>query len=143
MIILINVYRVNAGHSNIGKYTNCKQQVFIKLKEGVISTIQSIKPSQNYAEKRKKTFIHTMTQKLGLIYLAATLPEKHKSRENGRLIDHCLVRLSVLSSVYAFGYLLYDKITKSPQQIIISQISKFRTFLPTNQTKPPPYTPGI
>ena len=35
VITLVNVYRVNSGHTNLGEYTNYKQQVFIKLNEGV------------------------------------------------------------------------------------------------------------
>merc|ERR1712115_164700 len=34
IITLINVYRVNPGHTNLGEYTNYKQQVYLKLKEG-------------------------------------------------------------------------------------------------------------
>jgi hypothetical protein len=34
IITLINVYRVNPGHSNLGEYTNYKQKVYNKLKEG-------------------------------------------------------------------------------------------------------------
>ena len=34
MVTLINVYQVSPGHSNLGEYTNFKQQVFIILKEG-------------------------------------------------------------------------------------------------------------
>jgi hypothetical protein len=139
IITLINVYRVNPGHSNLGEYTNFKQQVYIKLKEGndtynprtqtildlqeliqtkilqqedIIMCIDANEIIEPNPTKNNLT-ITSLIQNQGLINLASTLPEQYESQKNGRLIDFCLITPSLLPSVHSFGYLPYNKITTS------------------------------
>ena len=100
-ITLINIYRVNPGHNNLGEYTNYKQQVFIKLKEGIDRynpRTQTICDLQEFIQNKRNlnediiicidanettpnkktdnsTSITTLTNNLGLINLVSTLPE--------------------------------------------------------------------
>ena len=122
IITLVNVYRVNPGHNNLGEYTNYKQQVFIKLNEGIdrynprtqtiIDLKEFIQNKRNLNEdiiicidanettpnRNTDNFpsITTLINNLWLINLASTLPEQYKSRKNGRLIDLCLITPSLL-----------------------------------------------
>ena len=139
IITLVNVYRVNPGHTNLGEYTNFKQQVFIKLNEGIDKynpRTQTIIDLQEFVQNKmnlnkdiiicidaNKTpqnqntdnipSISTLINNLGLINLISTIPGQYESRKNGRLIDLCLISLSLLSSIHAFRYLPYDKITNT------------------------------
>ena len=72
--------------------------------------------------------ITTLINNLGLINLASTLPEQHKSRKNARLIDLCLITPSLLSSVHAFGYLPYDKITNTHHRTYFIDLSVQELF---------------
>ena len=56
IITLVNVYRVNPGHTNLGEYTNYKQQVFIKLNEGIDKyncRTQTIIDLQDFIQEKK------------------------------------------------------------------------------------------
>ena len=80
--------------------------------EDIIICIDANKTIQNQ-NKDNTPSISTLINNLGMINLASTLPEQYESRKNGRLIDLCLITPSLLSSVHAFGYLPYDKITNT------------------------------
>ena len=107
IITLVNVYRVNPGHTNLGEYTNFKQQVFIKLNEGIDKynprpqTVIDLKELvQNIINQHKYIIIcieanetiqnqnidytpskSTLINNLGLINLASTLSEQYESRK--------------------------------------------------------------
>jgi hypothetical protein len=80
--------------------------------EDIILCIDTNETIQNQPNEKTPS-ISSLINNLGLINLASTLPEQHESRENGRLIDLCIITPPLLSSVHAFGYLPYDKITNT------------------------------